>query len=70
MDTESDIDMSWDGNKELSLVISSIKTPLWDEGQHNFENKCLIREFLQKCSGGKIVEMLKKILCGKEKYAL
>ena len=70
MKDDNNIEMSWNENNDLSLVISSIKTPLWKEGQENFENKCLIREFLQKCSGGKIVEMLKKILCGKEKSDL
>ena len=66
----SDIDMSWDMNKELSLVISCIKNPLWDKDRQNFENKCLIRELLQKCSGGQIIEMLKNILSGEEKTAL
>ena len=70
MTQEIDIDMSWDGNKDLSLVISSIKIPLWNEGQQDLENKCLLRELLQKCSGNRIVEMLKKILSCEEKSAL
>ena len=61
---ESDIDMSWDMNKELSVVISCIKNVLWIKDQQDFGNKCLIRELLQKCSGGQIIEMLKHILSG------
>merc|ERR1719361_1064822 len=61
---------SWNGNKELSLMISCIKNALWIEDQEDFGNKCLIRELLQKCSGGNIVKMLKKILSGEEKTAL
>ena len=38
-------------NKELLMVISSIKSPLWIESQDDFENKCFLRELLQKCSG-------------------
>ena len=64
------MDMSWNNNKELSLVISCIKNPLWNEDLENFDNKCLIRELLQKCSGGKIINMLKKILSNEEKTAL
>ena len=67
---ESDIDMSWDMNKELSVVISCIKNVLWIKDQQDFGNKCLIRELLQKCSGGQIIEMLKHILSGEEKTAL
>ena len=70
MSEEIDIDMSWDANKELSLMISCVKNALWNKNQQSFENKCLIRELLQKCSGGKIVEMLKNILSGEEKGAL
>ena len=61
---------SWNGNKELSLMISCIKNSLWIENQEDFGNKYLIRELLQKCSGGNIVKMLKKILSGEEKTAL
>ena len=67
---ESDIDMSWDVNKELSVVISCIKNVLWIKDQQDFGNKCLIRELLQKCSGGQIIEMLKNILSREEKTAL
>ena len=67
---EDDIDMLWDVNKELTLVISCIKKALWSKNQQNFGNKCLIRELLQKCSGGQIIEMLKNILSGEEKTAL
>ena len=67
---ENDIDMSWDVNKELSVVISCIKNVLWIKDQQDFGNKCLIRELLQKCSGGQIIEMLKHILSGEEKTAL
>ena len=56
---EDDIDMLWDVNKELTLMISCIKKALWSKSQQDFGNKCLIRELLQKCSGGQIIEMLK-----------
>ena len=62
--------MFWNNNKELSLMISCIKSPLWNEGLKNFGNKCLLRELLQKCSGNKIIEMLKEILSAEEKAAL
>ena len=68
--TDENIDMLWNTNKDLSLILSCIKIPLWNENQENFENKCLIREILQKCSGGKIIGMLKKILSNEEKTAL
>ena len=45
---EGDIDMLWDVNKELTLVISCIKNVLWIKDQQDFGNKCLIRELLQK----------------------
>ena len=70
MTNENYFDMFWNNNKELSLVISCIKSPLWNEGQGNFGNKCLIREILQKISGNKIIEMLKEILSAEEKTAL
>ena len=65
-----DINMVWSGNKDLSIVISCIKNPLWNEKGEDFENKYLIRTLFQKCSGGKVVEMLKKTLSGEEKSAL
>ena len=64
------IDKSWDKNKELALVISSVKSSLWNENQADFGNKCLIRQLLQKCSGGNIVGMLNNILTGEEKTEL
>ena len=64
------IDMVWGGNKDLSIVISCIKNPLWNEKGEDFENRYLIRTLFQKCSGGRIVEMLKKTLSGEEKSAL
>ena len=61
---------SWIDLKELSKVISGIKTPIWNEGDENFGIKGLIREFLQNSSGNKIIDMLKNILSPEEKTAL
>ena len=55
------MDMSWNNDKDLAI---------WIEGHEDFFIKCYIREFLQKCSGGKIVTMLKSILSTEEKSAL
>ena len=71
MSGEEDIDMTWNWEKDLLLVNSLIKTPFWKEAsQLDFNNKCHLRELLQKCSGGKIVEMLKWLLSVEEKTAL
>ena len=47
-----------------------MKDPLWREGQDDFGFNRLIRDFLQKCSGDKIVDMLKNILSTEEKSLL
>ena len=70
MSEEEDIDMSWNSDKELAILISCIKSPIWIEGQEDFYIKCHIRELLQKCAGGKIVKMLKSVLTIEEKSAL
>ena len=70
MSEENYVDMSWNNDKELAILISCIKSPLWIEGQEDFNIKCHIREFLQKCSGGKIVKMLKNVLSTEEKSGL
>ena len=70
MTEENDIDMTWNGNKDLSVAISFIKSPPWIEGEENFNTKYLLRELLQKCSGGKVIEMLKSILSFEERCAL
>ena len=71
MSGEKDIDMTWNSEKDLLLINSLIKTPFWKEAsQLDFNNKCHLRELLQKCSGGKIVEMLKWLLSAEEKTAL
>ena len=62
MSEENEIDMNWNGDKDLAMMISYIKEPIWNEEQNDFYVKCYLRELLQKCSGGKIVEMLKNIL--------
>ena len=50
--------------------ISCIKNPIWHEEQDNFYANCLVCEFLQKCSGDKVVEMLKTVLSVKERMSL
>ena len=42
--------------------MSMIKNPIWHEDQDNFYANCLVREFLQRCSGDKVIEMLKTVL--------
>ena len=47
-----------------------IQKTIWQGGQDNSDANGFIREFLQKCSGDKIVEMLKGVLSEKEKIDL
>ena len=56
--------------ENLSQFVSHIKKPIWFQGKEDFIAKCLIREFLQKCSSDKIVEMLKSILSVEERMGL
>ena len=70
MTEENKIYMNWNGENDLAVLISFIKEPIWNEGHDNFFVKCHLRELLQKCSGGKMVEMLKNILSPEEKSAL
>ena len=70
MSEENEIDMNWNGDKDLAMMISYIKEPIWNEGKDDLYVKCHLRELLQKCSGGKIVKMLKHILSPEEKSAL
>ena len=70
MSEENKTDMNWNGDKDLAMMISYIKEPIWNEGQDDFYVKCHLRELLQKCSGGKMVEMMKNILSPEERSAL
>ena len=70
MSEENEIDMNWNGDKDLAMMISYIKEPIWNEGKDDLFVKCHLRELLQKCSGGKIIKMLKNILSPEEKSAL
>ena len=71
MGGEKDIDLNWNCEKDLLLVNSFIKTPFWNEtSRFDFNNKCHLRELLQKCSGGRIIQMLKWLLSAEEKTAL
>ena len=55
----------------LEKLVSNIKEPIWFSREKvDFNAKCLIREFLQKCSSDKIVEMLKNILSVEERMGL
>ena len=56
--------------ESLSQFVSHIKQPIWIRGKEDFYAKCVIREFLQKCSRDKIVEMLKSILSVEERMGL
>ena len=56
--------------ESLSQFVSHIKKPIWIRGKEDFYAKCVIREFLQKCSRDKIVEMLKSILSVEERMGL
>ena len=70
MSEENEIDMYWNGDKDLAMMISYVKEPIWNEGKDDLYVKCHLRELLQKCSGGKIIKMLKNILSPEEKSAL
>ena len=54
--------MTDETHQQFSYFVSSIKEPIWISGQDDFQTKCLIRDFLHKFSGDKIVEMLKSVL--------
>ena len=70
MSEEHEMDLSGNSNKDFWATLTScIISPIWIE-EEDFDIKCHIREFLQKCSGGKIVEMLKSVLTIEEKSAL
>ena len=56
--------------ESLSQFVSHIKKPIWIRGKEDFYAKCVIREFLQKCSSEKIIEMLKSILSVEERMGL
>ena len=59
MSEDNEMDLS---NKNFWAILTScITSPIWIEDE-DFDVKCHIREFLQKCSGGKIVTMLKSQL--------
>ena len=62
-----DMNLTWNSDKDLASLISCIKSPIWIEGQEDCDIKSHIRELLQKCSGGKIVKMLKSVLSTEEK---
>ena len=64
------MDMSCNSAKDLELTLHCIKSPVWNEGENRFYNKPSVRELLYKCSGGKIIEMLKDTLSAEEKTAL
>ena len=70
MSEDNEMDLSSNSNKNFwAQVTSCIVSPIWVE-EEDFDLKCHIRDFLQKCSGGKIVEMLKSVLTIEEKSAL
>ena len=70
MSEEITFDLSEKGKNDLLKQISCIKNPIWHEEQDNFYANCLVREFLEKCSGDKVVEMLKTVLSVKERMSL
>jgi hypothetical protein len=47
MSEENKTDMNWNGDKDLAMMISYIKEPIWNEGQDDFYVKCHLRELLQ-----------------------
>ena len=70
MSEEITFDLSENGKSDLLKQISCIKNPIWHEEKDNFYANCLVREFLQKCSGDKVVEMLKTVLSVNERMSL
>ena len=56
---------------EFSVLVSSMKhMPPWNMDQNNEHLKNTIRSLLEKCSGGRSVEMLKDVLSTQERRAL
>ena len=57
----------WTLNKDMILLVSSLSNfPAWKETDFDSRVKDLIREFLQKCSGGNKVGMLRSVLTKEE----
>ena len=57
----------WTLNKDMILLVSSLSNfPMWKESNFDTRVKDLIREFLQKCSGGNKVGMLRSVLTKEE----
>ena len=63
-------DLSENGKNDLLKQISCIKNPIWYEEHDNFYADCLVRICLEKCSGDKVIEMLKTVLSAKERMSL
>jgi len=56
---------------DFSVIVSSMKhMPPWNEDQNNDQLKNTIQSLLEKCSGGRTVEMLKSVLSIEERRAL
>jgi len=56
---------------DFSVIVSSMKHMLpWNEDQMNDHLKNTLRSLLEKCSGGRTVEMLKSVLSIEERRAL
>ena len=56
--------------KNHSFDPSWIKSPLWKMKDENLQDIGIIRDVLNRCSRGRIVEMLKQVLFAEEKTAL
>ena len=67
---DDDSEFTWTAEKEAQVLIASLrKMPSWN-AKENANGKELIRELLDKFSGGSVVPMLKNILSDKEKSEL
>ena len=73
--TETDDETSfrnvWDSNKELMFIASTIRAmPKWNRKKNDKRIRSLIREILDKSSGGNIAGMLSSVLTDHERQEL
>ena len=73
--TETDDETSfrnvWDSNKELMFIASTIRAmPKWNQENNDKKIRSLIREILDKSSGGNIAGMLSSVLTDHERQEL
>ena len=70
-DEDDDTKFEWNKQKELLLLVTTLrKMPPWKSKNEDEQVKQLLREFLEKYSGGKVVPLLKSVLNKDERLSL